>query len=458
MKNLPLSIQIWLVFAAITLSISILLAVLFPWTLRDFFTREIYATIESAQSLFLNRFANEFPREAWETGSFLEHRPQLQNIRTVNHFIILNETQEIIAPRLPVDFLNKIKKEVKEQIKDSQRYSGQIEDRKVFYVITRGNLWGHDIFLVSYMWDSYREDLVQTLFKKLILIMGFVFLLSWVPSLGLSRYLCNPLVVLEKRVKKLASREWHEPIKLERKDEIGRLGNTIEYLRNQLVSQDEAQQSFLQHISHELKTPVMVIRSYTQAIKDGIYPKGDLASTIQVVEEEANRLEKRVRNLLYLTKLDYLAAHKPSRKIFALDKLIDETVEKFRWRRNELNWSLELSPVKIEGDIEQWCIVLENLLDNQLRYAHKQIAISLEQPKDNNGKKLAHLHIWNDGPAIEPEIINSLFHKFNKGYKGEFGLGLAIVHRIVSLHNAKIGVKNEEEGVSFCLEVPSVST
>jgi len=64
MKNLPLSLQIWLVFAAITLSISILLAVLFPWTLRDFFTKEIYATIESAQRALFIR--TELNREIWE--------------------------------------------------------------------------------------------------------------------------------------------------------------------------------------------------------------------------------------------------------------------------------------------------------------------------------------------------------------------------------------------------------
>ena len=95
----------------------------------------------------------------------------------------------------------------------------------------------------------------------------------------------------------------NEPIEVDREDEIGKLGKSIEQLRNQLIYQDEMQQSFLQNISHELKTPVMVIRSYSQAIRDGIYPKGDLDCSVKVIDEEAERLEKRIKNLLYITNL-----------------------------------------------------------------------------------------------------------------------------------------------------------
>jgi len=452
MKNLSLSMQIWLVFGAITLCISILLTLLFPWILRDFFTKEIYANIESTQGLMLDSYASveELSMNPWET-SFSSR--QLQNIRTVNHFIVMGEEQEIIASGLPIEFLNKIKLQVQEQTLNSKRYSGQIDDNKLFYVITRGTLWGNDSFLISYMWDSYREDLVQTLFKRLVIIMSLVFWISWIPSYALSRYLSKPLVALEKRVKKLAFRDWHEPIHVERKDEIGRLGHTINYLRRQLIRQDEVQQSFLQYISHELKTPVMIIRSYTQAIRDGIYPKGDLECTVKVIEEEGERLEIYIQNLLFLTKMEYLSSRKYSSEIVALDLLIRDVVERFRWCRTEISWCLELIPVKINGDIEQWRVVLENLLDNQVRYAAKRITISLEKVECNVNKVVL-LKISNDGPVIEPEVIDSIFNKFYKGFKGEVGLGLAIAHRIVALHNAKIWVKNEDEGVSFYLEVP----
>src|SRR5699024_5659995 len=155
------------------------------------------------------------------------------------------------------------------------------------------------------------------------LVMFFVFLLSWIPAILLSKYLSKPLVNLEEKVNKLANYEWDDPIKMDRKDEIGRLGNSIEQLRNQLIYQNEMQQSFLQKISHELKTPVMVIRSFAQAIRDGIYPKDNLDSSVKVIDEEAERLESRIKNLLFLTKLDYLNFSDISMQSFPLNSLID---------------------------------------------------------------------------------------------------------------------------------------
>lgn len=453
MKNLPLSLQIWLVIAAITLSISLFLSILFPWTLRDFFTTEIYATIENAQGLFIDRNYRDLIRESLQEEYQQERRQQLQDIRTVNHLIIFNDNQPFMSGRVPSIFIDTVKGQAEEQENDSQRYSLQIEEKKIFYIIRKGAIGDREVILVSHMWDTYRDDLVQTLFNKLGLIMGVVFLFSWIPALLLAKYLSSPLVALEKRVGKIANRDWQEPLQLKRKDEIGKLGTSIEQLREQLLRQDEAQQSFLQHISHELKTPVMVIRSYVQSIRDGIYPKGDLTNTLEVIEEEAECLEKRIRNLLYLTKLDYMETHKPQHQSFDISELIREVVERLRWQRSELDWDQKLTPVEVTGDIEQWRVALENLLDNQIRYAKEKIVISLtEEKKDNQG--LVKIHIWNDGPPIEKATMKNLFYQYGKGYKGEFGLGLAIVYRIATIHEAKVWAENQKDGVSFYLEIP----
>ncbi|SNS44626.1 two-component system, OmpR family, sensor histidine kinase CssS [Anaerovirgula multivorans] len=454
MKNLPLSLQIWLVIAVITLSISLFLSILFPLTLRSFFTTEIYATIENAQNLFVTRYDTEFSRDNWQEGFSQERRPPMQDVRTVNHLILVNDNQLLgTGGRLPTAFIETVGQQSEEQLTDSERYSIKIEERKIFYIIRKVSIWGNEVILVSHMWDTYRDDLVQTLFNKLGLIMGVVFLFSWIPALLLAKYLSSPLVALEKRVGKIANRDWQEPLQLKRKDEIGKLGTSIEQLREQLLRQDEAQQSFLQHISHELKTPVMVIRSYVQSIRDGIYPKGDLTNTLEVIEEEAECLEKRIRNLLYLTKLDYMETHKPQHQSFDIGELIKEVVERLRWQRSELDWHQKLTQIEVIGDIEQWRVALENLLDNQIRYAKEKIVISLTQKKkDNQG--LVKIHIWNDGPPIEEATMKNLFHQYGKGYKGEFGLGLAIVYRIATIHEAKVWAENQEDGVSFYLEIP----
>lgn len=452
MKNKPLWIQIWIVIAAIALTISLILSFILPSTLRSFFTREIYRTIDSAQSLVFSQLEGDIYRDYIGPDFFRDSDTNLDDIRTVNHFIIYKD-KIILNSSLDIDFLKKVKDQSISQKADSKEYSANIEDEKVFYIISKGEILESDAFLVSYMGDSYREDLVATLFRKLFVVVLIVLLFSFIPATILSRYLSKPIVNLEKRVEKLSKNNWSEPINLNRSDEIGKLGDSVEHLRKQLIRQDEAERNFLQHISHELKTPVMVIRSFAGSIKDGIYPKGDLISSVDTIDHEAERLEKKIKNVLYLNKLDYMSAHNINRETFSFDSLILDTLERFSLYNvnssfRDLEVNIDLDNVDINGDIDQWKIVIENLIDNASRYAENRMDISLKEDEEIVFK------IYNDGPQIDDKLMENLFKKFNKGFKGEFGLGLAITERIVSNHNSIIYARNEDKGVRFIIEIP----
>jgi len=450
LKNKPLFVQIWLVIAGITSGITLLILVVIPLFLGDFFTREIYNTIEDAQnSLFAGRQQDRLA-DRWLEGSNTVERDQQQlNIRTVRHVLITDDGK--MTPNLATltaDFRQQLIAEARSQTSQIQRYSHALNNENLFYVIRSESYRGTKLYVMSYMWDAHRNKLVRELSFRLFLILGLIMLFSWIPALWLAKYLSRPLVKLESYVKHIADRNWKEPIELDRKDEIGRLAVSMEQTRRQLLRQDETKQSFLQHISHELKTPVMVIRSYAQSIQDGIYPKGDLQTSVDVIDQEAERLEKRIRSLLYLTKLDYLSTQKQVRlETVRLDRLAEEVVDRLRWKRPELEWSLQLDPLTVRGDREQWTIALENMLDNQIRYAASGISVSTEAAGPGGGGGL--FKVRNDGPPIEPDLLAGLFGEFRKGRHGEFGLGLAIVKRIADLHQASVTAVNAAEGVEF---------
>lgn len=452
MKNKSLWVQIWIVIAAVVVSISVLLSFIIPSTLRSFFTKEIYRTIDSAQSLVFSQLEGDIYRDYIGPDFFRDGDTTLEDIRTVNHFIVYND-KIISNSTLDIDFLKKAKNETLSQESTSKEYTASIEDESVFYIITKGEILGNDAFLVSYMGDSYREDLVATLFRKLFVVVLLVLLFSFIPATVLSRYISRPLVDLEKRVEKLSKNNWSEPVNLNRSDEIGMLGDSVEHLRIQLIRQDEAERNFLQHISHELKTPVMVIRSYAESIKDGIYPKGDLISSVDTIDSEAERLEKKIKNILYLNKLDYISTHNINKEVFSLSSLIEDTLERFSLYNvstpfRDLEVNVDLEDIEIDGDKEQWKIVVENLIDNSTRYADSKINISLKDDENIVFK------IYNDGPQIEDSLMEKLFKKFSKGFKGEFGLGLAITQRIITNHDSTIYARNEDKGVSFYIEIP----
>ncbi|MED3924667.1 sensor histidine kinase [Priestia megaterium] len=448
MKNKSLAFQIWLVISGILLLISILLAILFPTTLRQFFTNEIYTTIENEQHILKEYGLPSRSGEYYFSNE--DSEPTLGN-RTVDH-ILLPEHADISyfsSQVLPQDFLRKAQEDAISQRKIVARYEKDLGNRTLFYVIRKVSVNGQPAFLLSFSWDTYRNALTSTLFKQLLFVISIVFLFSWLPSIWLSRYLSKPLVSLEKDVKKIAEQNWHEPVTVNRSDEIGKLGASIEQMRKRLVSKDEAQQTLLQNISHDLKTPVMVIQSYAQSIQDGIYPKGDLSQTVKVIEDESKNLEKKIRDLLYLTKLDYMSTHQLAQDDFDFTALLHEVVDRLRWRRPEIQWEFDDANATIKGDKELWTKVLENVLDNQLRYAETKVSLSLAKHQTN-----VQCTISNDGPPIDQSVLQHLFEPFKKGANGEFGIGLSIVKRIVTMHDGAITAENTDTGVTFSLTIP----
>ncbi|WNR44115.1 HAMP domain-containing sensor histidine kinase [Paenibacillus roseipurpureus] len=504
----PLAMKLWGAFAALTLFIFTLLGVLLPWTLKGFFTEQLYDILMDTQSglqveatagltpAFSSSWSPlpvdgaKIPHTIQSGGTFIASgekdpatikRPGVRlNLSTdtlpgtppdgsepailstqaiapiggaitgpsIRHFMINGEqaaeaakaTAGTTEPVMAV-----IEKDALAQLQPVAKYTRTIDNNSIFYVIRKEMVQGAPNFIISYAWGNYRNDLILSMFGRLMLLMVALIVVSWVPCLLLARYFTRPLVQMERHVGRMAERDWHEPIETGRKDEIGRLGRAIELMRQRLVKQDRAQQFFLQHTSHELKTPVMVIRSYAQSIQDGVFPKGTLRASIDVIMKEGERLEKRIRDLLLLNKLNYFTAKEKPFLPFDVKPVLEDVIERLRYRRPELKWELDIHEHSLTGDHEQWKIALENMLDNQLRYAESCIRVSV--------KPAPHFEIrmHNDGPLLDEASADSLFEPFRTGGKGQFGLGLAIVKQIMDHHGMNVRTANEEDGVSFTI-------
>lgn len=456
MKNKSLFFQIGIAFAGVIIGLSLLLALFFPIILREFFTNEVYSTIEGAQNnIIKKRLYKNLDMEY----SNVENNTQELDIRSVTHIQIpkkgiegvVNLKITKVAKSLKVDrkFVEQIIKQGEIQNKLSKRYVKKIGDKKIFYVITKYSNNNRSGFLLSYMWDTYRNSLLKTLLQKLLIITFIAVVVSLSLALTLAKYITSPLIKLEKNVKKIAEKQWDEAIVFDRQDEIGSLAKSIEHMRKELIKRDESQQWMLQNISHELKTPVMVIRSYSEAVGDGIFPKGDLKSSMGIISSEAERLEKRIKDLLYLSKLEYLSKHRATYGKIDIKEIVEDVVGKLKFAHKNLNWYINIPNIVFKGIKEQWVVVIENILDNQIRYASKEINISIEQKE-----KFTFICIHNDGEEIPEEDISKVFNKFEKGKAGKFGLGMAIVKYIVEYHNGEIYAVNENEGVSFYIKIP----
>ncbi len=451
-----MAVQIWIILGLVIGLAFILHTVLVPVVLKKSFRAETYTQIEETQNYI---FKNARIDEIKDNKILFCHLNINLNIknqpppRVVRH-IVLSQGNNINSELYPA-IIQKMREEAEQQTEEVQRYTGGMDDKKIYYVIRKfpDNVTqqfpnnDEKIYLISYLKQRTMNNFYKDIFRRLTGTLIFILLITWIASIAIAKYLSRPLVHLQSRVRDIAARKWDRAISLDRGDEIGELEESIDWMRLQLKKQDEKQQSFLQQISHELKTPVMVIRSYVQSINDGIFPGGDMKSSLKVIEEETERLEKRVQFLLGYTKYEYLAKHNLQKKEFNITRLIEQTIQNFMWRNSELQWEFNLEEdVMAKGDREKIKIALENILDNQLRYAEDIISITLSK------NETIKLKFWNDGPEIPDNKMKDLFVKFQKGYEGNFGLGLAIVKLIIEMHEGSVWASNEDGGAAFYIE------
>ena len=282
--------------------------------------------------------------------------------------------------------------------------------------------------------------------KTSILSAIFPLLLGTFLLIGLMLVLWSSVVVrkiekLKNKIDNIDNPDYNHKIDFIIDDEMRSLSLAIEDMRLSLINQEEYRNQMYQNISHDFKTPLTVIKSYIEAVEDGVESESTALSTIKI---QTNKLEQKVHSLLYLNKLDYLKNSKiESSEPVDMEKIIKEEVDKFKFHRKEIKFNTYIDEKsKYYGSVENWETILDNLLSNFMRYAKEEIKITAKQNK---------LILYNDGDPIDNDFLEVIFTPFRKGIKGEFGLGLSIVKKTLNIMGYDITIKNEKKGVSFII-------
>lgn len=299
-------------------------------------------------------------------------------------------------------------------------------------------------YLISYM--PAMED--NTLLYMVIGIGSMFIVFGFIAAKLVASHIVKPLKVLEDYTVRIAHKDWKEPIHIKNEDEIGRLANSMNIMRTELKRADEEEKMFLQSISHDLKTPVMVIMSHAEAIIDGIYIDS-IEKTAGIIRDEAVNLEKKIKQLLYLNTLDYVLENNSQVSKINLRQLLLYIINRFEVVNSKIYWDLDMEDCFIIGNSDKIQVSVENILENSLRYAEKKISVIL---KEENSSVI--LEIYNDGPNIEEKHINHIFDNHYKDKTGNFGLGLAISKKIIDFYNGEIEAVNRDRGVSFIIKAP----
>lgn len=322
--------------------------------------------------------------------------------------------------------------------KMKEPYGKFIYNHKTYYYYTLKN---NEITKIAISDDSYINRTKASILSAIFPLVLGTFLLIGLMLVFWSSVVVRKIEKLKNKIDNIDNPDYNHKVDFTTDDEIRSLALAIEDMRISLINQEEYRNRMYQNISHDFKTPLTVIKSYIEAVEDGVEDK---TIALETIKEQTDKLEQKVHSLLYLNKLDYLKNSKNiSREKIDMEKIINQEVDKFKFHRKDVKFEIQIdSKSKYYGSLENWETILDNLLSNFMRYANTIIKITAKQNK---------IILYNDGNQIDNDFLEGIFTPFRKGIKGEFGLGLSIVKKTLNLMDYDITIKNEKKGVSFII-------
>jgi len=281
---------------------------------------------------------------------------------------------------------------------------------------------------------------------------GFLFL----------RRMLNQVDFITKNVKEINDKKLHIRLNLKGKDPISNMAKTFDNMLDQIETSFNNQKHFIQNVSHELNTPMTVIKTKIDALKQKkSITSNDYRETIELVESEVMRLSRITGQLLVLSDIEENGFKEKSVKIdfkSSIEMILRLFENAIGSRNLQLtkNYESESDINGNQGQIEQ---MIFNLLDNAVKYniENGKITIRLYNSEDN---KSIVFEISNPTDAIQDGDLSNIFKRFFKtasgsGKKG-FGLGLPIVKKIVEKNNGNITVDYNQDlkEISFKASFP----
>ena len=285
--------------------------------------------------------------------------------------------------------------------------------------------------------------------------------------------LTEPIAYLQKTAEKIKSLDFSARCPVNSTDEFGMLAEDINSMANSLEmnakelersnkmlrddlhkseQQDMMRKRFIANVSHDFKTPLTLIISYADGIKqlknDEISIRNEYCN---IISSEGLKLSKQVQTLLNLSQLE-------SKMItlkmmdFSINQLIKEIVysQKVLMQNNHLSLELDFpNEIIVSADYQKIQQVLTNLLDNAIKYVDDNKIVKINTQIEGENCKIT---IFNSCAAIENDVLENLFISFyradqSRGETQGYGLGLAIVKGIMELHGEQYGIKNVAGGV-----------
>lgn len=290
----------------------------------------------------------------------------------------------------------------------------------------------------------------------------YVTLISLVVGLILAaifaRQISRPISRLTDAAKILARGDYSVEFPQSGVSEINKLGDVLNYAKNELSKNDELRRDLIANVSHDLRTPLTIIKSYAEMIRDLSGDKPEKRSDhTNVIIDEADRLSGLVNDILDLSKYE-AGAVKLDMSEFDLSAVVRSVVDKFYGMYENQGYVFEVECDKellVFADETKINQVIFNLIGNAINYTGEDKRVSVTLCR--HGKKVR-FSVTDTGSGIAEDEISRVWDRYYRASKNMdrrgSGIGLAIVKNILISHNAEFGIDSKlKEGSTFWFEL-----
>ena len=316
---------------------------------------------------------------------------------------------------------------------------------------------------------------VTTTLTVLALILALVFISVY------SKHFTKPLIQMSEVANRIANLDFSAKCEINRGDEIGTLAENINVVsdslntalselreKNEQLMEDiekerrieKMRADFISAASHELKTPIAIIRGYAEGLKMNVSEENESASEYcDIIMRESDRMNVLVLNMLEQS-LYSSGVKKPDMVEFNVSSFIEDLLKTvtpiFEEKGVTANY-IETKKLSAFADKTQMTTVLSNIVLNACSHASDEKLIEITAEKTDNKIKV---NVFNTGSRVDDKDKDGIFTSFYRADKahsraeGRFGLGLAIVKSITENHNCECGFENKENGVTFWFTMP----
>jgi two-component system phosphate regulon sensor histidine kinase PhoR len=292
-------------------------------------------------------------------------------------------------------------------------------------------------------------------------------------ALAAARAAVRPLRAMTESAARIAEGDYHPPLPPPTRDEFGVLAEALRSLARQLearigelVAMERSRRDFMANASHELRTPVTAIRGYAETL---LAQGGDdkmRREFVEVIHRHADRIGTLVEDMLALAALEARRPGEGVREPVALAGVARQVAKTLRVRAEARGVGLVVEvpdDVRVVGDAEELERVLQNLVDNAIKYGKDGGRVTVRARAGGAGAGRVLVEVEDDGPGIPAEHLPRLFERFYRvdpgrsREQGGTGLGLAIVKQLVDGMGGGVRVESTVgRGTRVLMELPPV--